>query len=145
MDFNILIGSIQILLTAYDIKLDHFAKLKKKQNPEAIDELYSLGESIRTLEYALSETINYIGQTNEREPNPRLSELWKEASNNVRKIHDSADLADITFEKHLYWRNPDFYGTQTNNELRRISLRNVLNQLKILREKYDNFQKNLNK
>jgi hypothetical protein len=145
MDFNILIGSIQILLSAFEIKLEHFAMLKKKQTPEGLNELYLLDESIRSLEYALSETIKYIGQTSEREPNERISELWKVASNSVRKIQGSADLADITFEKHLYWRNPEFYGTQSNNEIRRISLRNVLNQLQKLRENYESLQRILNK
>jgi hypothetical protein len=91
----------------------------------------------------LAETISFIGQTNNREANPRLASLWADASNSIRKIKDGADLADLTFEKNLYWRNPEFYRGSSENKLHRISLDNVLVQLRQLRSNYDRHQKKI--
>ena len=139
MDFNLLIGSLQLVLAAFQLKLDHFKKPNRNEENQ-LNEFYDLGEAIRALEYALAETVSFIGQTNDREPNPRLAALWEEASRSIRKIRDGADLADLTFEKNLYWRNPEFYRGQGQNKLYRISLDNVLVQLRQSRSNYDKLQ-----
>jgi hypothetical protein len=46
----------------------------------------------------------------------------------------------LTFEKALYWRNPQFFRGQSQKDLYRISLHNVLIQLQVLRTKYDKMQ-----
>lgn len=140
MDFSILIGSIQLAVAAFQLKLDHYSKSSNRQEPDDKEQFYQLGEAIRLLEYALSETVAFVGQTNNREPNPRLATLWEDTSRAIRKIRDGADLADLTFEKHLYWQNPDFYNGQTSSKLHRISLDNVLVQLRTLRSKYNKLQ-----
>jgi len=140
MDFNILIGSIQLAIAAFQLKLDHFTKSANRQEQNELNSFYALGEAIRTLEYALAETVSFVGQTNQRAPNPRLALLWEEASGTIRNIRDGADLADLTFEKNLYWRNPEFYQGQSENKLHRISLDNVLVQLRRLRSKYEKVQ-----
>jgi len=144
MDFNILIGSIQLAIAAFQLKLDHFTKSPNRQEQNELNGFYDLGEAIRTLEYALAETVAFVGQTNQREPNPRLASLWEETSRTVRNIRDGADLADLTFEKNLYWRNPEFYHGQNENKLHRISLDNVLLQLRKLRSKYEKIQNKIN-
>lgn len=144
MDFNILIGSIQLALAAFQLKLDHFKKPPRQEENNEVDNFYDLGEAIRILEYALAETVSFVGQTNERRPNPRLASLWEDASRSVRRINDSAELADLMFEKNLYWRNPDFYRGQDANRLYRISLENVLTQLRKLRTEYDKVQRKIN-
>ncbi|WP_312696008.1 hypothetical protein [Sphingobacterium mizutaii] len=140
MDFNILIGSIQLAIAAFQLKLDHFSKSSNRQELDDMEQFYRLGEAIRLLEYALSETVAFVGQTNNREPNQRLASLWENVSRTIRTIRDGADLADLTFEKHLYWRNPGFYRGQDVSKLFRISLNNVLIQLRQLRSKYDKLQ-----
>lgn len=92
----------------------------------------------------MAETVSFVGQTSNRDPNPRLASLWSDASSSIRKIGDSADLADLTFEKNLYWRNPEFYRGQSENKLHRISLDNVLVQLRQLSTTYDKLQKKIN-
>lgn len=144
LDANVLIGSIQLAIAAFQLKLDHFRKATNRQDPRELRNFYDLGEAIRTLEYALSETVAFVGQTNNPEANPRLASLWEESSRRIRNIQDGGDLADLTFEKHLYWRNPDFYLGQGENKLRRISLTNVLVQLRHLRTNYDRLQKKIN-
>jgi hypothetical protein len=144
MDFSILIGSIQLAVAAFQLKLDHYSKSANRQEPDDREQFYKLGEAIRLLEYALSETVAFVGQTDNREPNPRLASLWEDTSIVIRQIRDGADLADLTFEKHLYWRNPDFYHGQDASKLHRISLDNVLVQLRNLRRKYDRLQKKIN-
>lgn len=144
MDFSILIGSIQLAVAAFQLNLDHYSKSSNRQEPDDKEQFYQLGEAIRLLEFALSETVAFVGQTNNREPNPRLATLWEDTSRAIRKIRDGADLADLTFEKHLYWRNPDFYNGQRSNKLHRISLDNVLVQLRTLRSKYDKLQNKIN-
>jgi hypothetical protein len=144
MDFSILIGSIQLAVAAFQIKLDHYSKSSNRQKPDDKEQFYQLGEAIRLLEYALSETVAFVGQTNNREPNPRLANLWEDTSRAIRNIRDGADLADLTFEKHLYWRNPDFYNGQGSSKLHRISLDNVLVQLRTLRNKYEKLQNKIN-
>lgn len=143
MDFNLLIGSLQLALAAFQLKLDHFRRPANRQQGNELNSFYDLGEAIRTLEYALTETVSFIGQTNNREPNPRLASLWADASNSIRKIGNEADLTDLTFEKNLYWRNPEFYRGQDDNRLHRISLDNVLLQLRKLRTTYDKLQKKI--
>ena len=139
MDFNLLVGSLQLALAAFQLKLDHFKKPRRNEGNQ-VNDFYDLGEAIRALEYALAETVSFIGQTNNRQPNPRLATLWEEASRAIRKIRESANLADITFEKNLYWRNPEFYRGQGQTKLYRISLDNVLVQLRQLRSNYDKLQ-----
>ena len=143
MDFNLLIGSIQLALAAFQFKLDNFKKSETKKEPREQDDFFDLGEAIRTLEYALTETVAFVGRTTNREPNERLALLWRDASNCIRKIEDGAELADLTFEKNLYWRNPQFYHGERENRLYRISLDNVLVQLRTLRSKYDKVQNEL--
>jgi hypothetical protein len=144
MDFNILIGSIQLAIAAFQLKLDHFSRPSNRQEPEEKEQFYLLGEAIRILEYSLSETIAFVGQTNTREPNPRLASLWEDTSRAIRNIRNGADLADLTFEKHLYWRNPGFYRDLGDNRLHRISLENVLIQLRLLRTKFEKLQNRIN-
>src|SRR5690606_20985978 len=100
MDFSILIGSIQIAMAAFQIKLDHYSKPVNRQEPDDIEQFYHLGEAIRLLEYALSETVAFVGQTRNGEPNPRLASLWQDTSTAIRNVRNGADLADLTFEKH---------------------------------------------
>ena len=144
MDFNLLIGSLQLAIAAFQLNLDHFTKPANRRNENELNSFYDLGEAIRTLEFALAETVSFVGQTNNREPNPRLASLWADASSSIRKISGGADLADLTFEKNLYWRNPEFYREQSENKLHRISLDNVLVQLRQLRTAYDKLQKKIN-
>lgn len=144
MDFSILIGSIQLAVAAFQLRLDHYSKSSNRQEPEDKEQFYKLGEAIRLLEYSLSETVAFVGQTEIREPNPRLANLWEESSRAIRQIREGADLADLTFEKHLYWRNPDFYHGQNASKLHRISLENVLLQLRNLRSRYDRLQNRIN-
>lgn len=144
MDFNILIGSLQLAIAAFQLKLDHFLKPATRQDHNELNRFYDLGEAIRTLEFALSETVDFVGQTNDRAPNPKLAALWENASLSIRKIQNGADLADLTFEKHLYWRNPEFYKGQGANKLFQISLENVLIQLRQLRSKYEKTHRKLN-
>ena len=141
MDFNLFIGAIQIAIGAMQIKLDHFTNNERRVLENEEREFYQLGETIRILEYALNETVAFTGQTNEREPNPRLAALWENASVSVRNIDNGAELADLVFEKNLYWRNPDFYRKQGANKLYHISLENVLIQLRNLRLAYDKLNK----
>ena len=144
MELNILVGSIQIALALFQIKLDDYKKRANRSQQNELDSFYELGKAIRTLEYALSETVAFVGQKNNIKPNPKLASLWEEASKSVRKIRDGADLADLTFEKHLYWTNPDFYKRQSEYKLHRISLDNVLVQLSDLRSGYDKIQRKIN-
>lgn len=143
MDPNILIGSIQVALAAFQLKLDHFKKPARQEQNNDLNNFYDLGEAIRILEYALSETVSFVGQSNDRRPNPRLASLWEDASRSVRRVNDSADLADLMFEKNLYWRNPEFYHGRDANRLYHISLDNVLTQLRKLRTEYDKVQRKL--
>lgn len=144
MDFSILIGSIQLAVAAFQLKLDHYSKTVNRQEPDDGEHFYKLGEAIRLLEYALSETVAYVGKSDNGEPNPRLAGLWEDTTRAIRQIKDGADLADLTFEKHLYWRNPDFYHGQGATKLHRISLDNVLIQLRNLRSKYERLQNKIN-
>lgn len=145
MDFNILIGSLQLAIAAFQLKLDHFTGPSNRPDENELNSFYDLGEAIRTLEFALAETVSFVGQTNDRAPNPRLASLWEDASRSIRNIRDGADLADLTFEKNLYWRNPEFYRGQSENKLYKISLDNVLVQLRQLRIAYDKLQKKINR
>ena len=144
MDFNTLIGWLQIALASFQLKLDHFSSSGPNRDNQVEEDFYNLGEAVRIIEYALSETVAFVGRTDTREANPRLSRLWEDASRSLNKIADSAELADITFEKHLYWRNPQFYQNRDNYKLYRISLENVLDQLRTLRGKYDKILKKIN-
>ena len=144
MDYNLLIGSLQLAIAAFQLKLDHFTKPANRQEENELNSFYDLGEAVRTFEFALGETVSFVGQTNNREPNPRLASLWEDASNCIRKIDNGADLAHLSFEKNLYWRNPEFYRGQGVNKLYRISLENVLVQLGHLRTTYDKLQKKVN-
>lgn len=144
MDFNLLIGSLQLAIAAFQLKLNHFVKPANRQEENDLNKFRDLGEAILTLEFALAETVLFVGQTNNREPNPRLASLWEDASSRIRKIGEVADLVDLTFEKNLYWRNPEFYRGQGENKLHRISLDNVLVQLRHLRATYDKLQKKVN-
>lgn len=143
MDFNVLIAAVQLALAALQLRYDHFKKPSNRTDENGMDEFYNLGEAIRTLEFALAETVAYVGQTTNRQPNQRLASLWENASNAVRQIRDGADLADLTFEKNLYWRNPEFYRGQSESKLHRISLENVLTQLRRLRTDYDKLQRQI--
>jgi len=143
MDVNLLVSSLQLTLAAIQLKLDHFTRPSNRQNEEELDRFNELGEAIRMLEYALAETVSFVGQMNNRSPNPRLASLWADASISLRRIQDGADLADLTFEKNLYWRNPDFFRGQDENKLYRISLGNVLEQLRKLRGTYDKLQRKI--
>ncbi|WP_185217998.1 hypothetical protein [Sphingobacterium mizutaii] len=144
MDYNLLVGSLQIFIAAVQLNLDHFTKPKNRQNDNDLTRFYDLGHAIRTLEFALAETVSFVGQTKIRKPIPRLASLWADASNCIREIEDFADLANLTFEKNLYWRNPEFYRGLNQNSLHRISLDNVLVQLRYLRVRYDKLQKKIN-
>lgn len=144
MDLNLLIGSLQLVLAAFQLKLDHFKRPANRQEEKELTSFNDLGEAIRTLEFALAETVSFVGQTNNRGPNPRLASLWSDASSSIRKIDASSDLVDLTFEKNLYWRNPEFFRGQSENSLHRISLENVLVQLRQLRTTYDQLQKKVN-
>ena len=145
MDLNLAIGMLQLALSAFQIKLDHFTRPLNRQEEIELNSFYDLGEAIRTLEYALAETVSFVGQRNNREPNPRLASLWEDASICIRKIDDGAELADLTFEKNLYWKNADFYLEQGENKLHSISLENVLVKLRHLRTTYDKLQKKVNR
>jgi hypothetical protein len=144
MDFTSIIGSLQLALAAFQLKLDHFKKPANRQEENDLNSFYDLGKAIRTLEFALAETVSFVGQTNNREPNQELASLWADASSRIRKIGGGADLAGLTFEKSLYWRNPEFYRGQGEKILHRISLDNVLVQLRHLRTTYDKLQKKVN-
>lgn len=139
MDLNLLLSSLQLALAAFQLKLDHFTHRNRVSETD-LDAFYDLGEAIRSLESALAETVAYIGQTNEREPNPRLASLWDNASQSIRRVQGTSELADIAFEKNLYWRNPDFYNARNANVLYRISLGNVLVHLRQLRTLHDRLQ-----
>jgi len=67
MDFNLLIGSLQLALAAFQLKLDHFTRPSNRQEENELNSFYDLGEAIRTLEFALAETVSFVGQTNNRE------------------------------------------------------------------------------
>lgn len=144
MDFNLIIGSLQLALASFQLKLDHFTRPANRRESEDLDQFYELGEGIRVLESALAETVSFVGQTSNREPNPRLASLWEDASRAIRRINNGAELADLTFEKNLYWRNPQFYKEKSESRLYRISLDNVLTQLRHLRADYDRLQKKVN-
>ena len=145
MEYNTFMATIQIVLAAIQLRLNYHKKNLKRTQQDGLVSLENLGEAIRTLEYALSETIAFIGKRKSNtESNPRLAFLWAEASKSISKIQDGADLADLTFEKHLYWTNPEFYNTQSENKLNRISLENVLVQLRTLRSGYDKIQGRIN-
>lgn len=143
MDFNLLVGSVQLTIAVLQLKLDHFNRPANRETE--LDSFYDLGHAIKSLEYALAETVAFVGQSDEREPNPRLASYWEEASITIRNIDNGADLADLTFEKNLYWRNPEFYRGQSENNLYRISLGNVLFQLRQLRSKYEKLQNKINR
>ncbi len=145
MDFSIILGSIQIALGALQLKLDHFRRPINREGEQEMDDLLNLGEAIRTLEYALSETVAFIGHKRGVRSNPRLASLWEDASRTIRKVSGGADLADLTFEKNLYWRNPKYFQNQDENRLYRISLDNVLTQLRRLRSDYDKLLRKLDK
>jgi len=146
MDFNLLVGCALLAMNAIQLKLDHFngtAGRQGENDSDNLNTLRKLGEAIEALEDALTETVSFIGQTNERNPNTKLAELWNEASQKVRRIKEGADLAHLTFEKGLYWANPDRYRNNEEKKLHRISIENVLNQLKQLRATYDDLQKRI--
>jgi len=144
MDFSILISSIQLAVAAMQLRFDHFKKPTNQGTDLDRDNFNNLGESIRVLEFALAETVAFLGQGNATEPNPRLAQLWQDASNSIRNIPGTAELADIAFEKNLYWRNPERYQDQDSVRIYRISLDNVLIQLRQLRSKYDNLHLKIN-
>lgn len=142
---NVLLGSLQLGIAAIQLKLDHFSKRRINEiNDHQRKEFVSLGEAIRILEYALGETIAFIGQNEDREPNPRLANLWRQASESLRAVEDASELANITFEKNLYWRNPEFFANRNDFELYRISLENVLLQVGQLHRKNDRLLRRLN-
>jgi hypothetical protein len=144
MDFNIIIGSIQIALAIIQLKYDHFKKDPNRQTKKERTNFNNLGEAIRAFEYALSETVAYVGQQEVIGPNTRLASLWEQASESFRNIQEGAILADLTFEKRMYWSNPQYYETRFDNNLQRISLENMLVQLRQLRIKYDKLQRKIN-
>lgn len=137
MDINSIIGSIQLVLSFFQLKLDHYTKQTNVNDESNEDNFYNLGEAIRLLEYALSETAAVVGSRVDKGANPRLSSLWGVASEKLKSIQDNAEFTDIAFEKHLYWRNPDSYSKRSDFQLYRISLENVLDQLRDLRQAYD--------
>lgn len=143
MDINTLLGLLQVVIGGMQLKLDHFNN-KNNQRENQLSEFDALGEAIRTLEYALSETISYIGQNRRNLNNPHLSQLWDYASLATRSIPNGAELADIAFEKSLYWRNPNYLANPTSSQIYRISLTNVLEQLRKIRVKYDKIQNQIN-
>ncbi|MFN3757630.1 MAG: hypothetical protein ACK4SF_00310 [Algoriphagus aquaeductus] len=135
-----LIGAIQLAVSLLQMKFDYF------KNGDTVDEeinrqIDSLGEAIRVLEYALSETVATL-RTRRNRPNNYLADLWERVSNKFNELGDNVELVDISFKKNLYWRNPQqFQGA----ELYEISIDNVLGQLRILRTKYDNLLKKRNR
>lgn len=149
MDFTLLIGSVQMVLAAIQLKLDHFSKPVKisnstnNQDRYAMDEFYDTGEAIRTLEHALAETVAFIGQSGHRDPNPRLAHLWDDASRSIRQLRDGAELSDLAFQKGLYWRDPSFFLDRNTSRLHFISIENVLIQLRRLGSKYEKLQQKL--
>lgn len=144
MDFNLFIGSLQLALSAFQLKLENFKRPLNRQEENELDSFYQLGVAIRSLESALAETVSFAGQGINRGPNPRLAALWEDASMKIREIDDGAELANLTFEKFLYWLNPEFYQGQGENRLHRISLENVLDQLRPLRKRYEKLQSRVN-
>jgi hypothetical protein len=76
MDLNLVIGALQLVLSGFQIKLDHFSKKSSEFPQEEKEKIFKLGEAIRSVEFALSETVDYIGRRTENIPNPKLSKLW---------------------------------------------------------------------
>lgn len=140
MDFNNLIGMLQIALAGLQIKLDHFSK-SKKENKILQNDFNYLEDAIKSLELALAETISFVGKTEEREPNPTLANLWKDASHKIRRIPGNAELTNIFFDKYLFWENPSYFRNKSKMQLQRISLENIREQLQILRRTYDTINK----
>jgi hypothetical protein len=145
MDLGSFFGMLQVFIATAQLKLDHFNKATKANNQEERDfvEFDSLGEAIRFTEYAIGETISYLNQNRRDINSQRLANLWEEASLNVRRIPNGNILADIAFEKSLFWRNPDYFNNQDESQIYRISLTNVLEQLRKIRVRYDNLQKKI--
>jgi len=142
MSLDTLISAVTLGIAALQLKLDHFSKVPYNNQTQ---DFYALGEGIRTMEFALAETVAFVGETDGRQPNPRLANLWLDASQSLRNIEDGAEFAHVAFEKNLYWSNPNFYDNRNARVLYHISFDNVLNQLRILRVKYDKMQKKMNR
>lgn len=140
MDINSTIGTLQLAVALLQLHLDHF----KRSRSLLADEKHAfsrLGDAIRTLEYALTETVFHVENTGSNRSNERISRLWRDASESLREIEGSDELVDITYQKGLFWRNPNFFKRLEKNEMQRISLENVLRQITPLRKKYENLLK----
>ena len=130
-----LLSAIQIIIASFQLKLDHFSKSNINSNFD-IENFYKLWNWIRSLEFAISETMAYIGlNPRNRDWNGRLSSLWQSVSQDLREIQWLSDLSQISYEKSLYWRNPRFY--EENKRTDYIALNNILDSLKKTRKKYD--------
>ena len=143
MDLNLVIGALQLVLSGFQIKLDHFSKKSSEFPQEEKEKIFKLGEAIRSVEFALSETVDYIGRRTENIPNPKLSKLWREASESLRNVDNSLNLTDIAFEKHHFWTNPKFYENSDERKLYTISVENILIQLRKLRLQYEKLRKKI--
>lgn len=136
MDFNELIGALSLTVSTLQLKLDHFRKGSSGERVSHRD-MMLLGEAIRSLEYALRETIAASSEQNLR-ANRRLSKSWEDATDSLRRVPGCEEIASIAFDKSVFWRNPKFADRLLNDRRSQISLDNVL---KISRKLSTDYQK----
>ena len=144
MDINLVVGALQVIIAGFQMKLDHFSKKKIVIPEESKEKIFELGDAIRSVEFAMSETVDYIARNVENTPNPKLAQLWRDASECLRKVDNTLDLNNIAYEKHLFWTNPKFYENSDEKKMYTISLDNVLVQLRKLREGYEKLRNKIN-
>ena len=144
-----LLSALSLSLSVIRLVLDK-AKLPRasREDPNLRDKIHNLGAAIRALEYALGETSAKLRGRIDGEPlghDDRLSAIWLDASEKLRKLTDSADLSHITFEKAMYWNNPELRALRNHGILYRISIENLLQLLRSLRNEYDKLIEKLDK
>ena len=142
-----LLSALSLSLSVIRLVLDK-AKLPRasREDPNLREKIDNLGAAIRALEYALGETSAKLRGRIDGEPlghDDRLSAIWLDASAKLRKLKDSAELSNITFEKSLYWNNPELRALRNNGKLYEISIENLLQLLRTLRSEYDRLIKKL--
>ena len=143
MEVEMFLSLIQTVTSLFQLKLD-FSKnqtndnlVNKKSSDNEFKKLEKLGIAIRNLEYSVSETFLYISNNNIHQTNHELNLIWKNTSEILRSNGFDSELVDITFEKSLYYLNPEYYRKNEKQKIHEITLQQMKKQLATLNKAHE--------
>lgn len=115
---------IKYLLSITKDTLTFLAGRAEKKREKAIDAHEALNKAfISTYDYLRNKNGEYV-------PNPKLAELWNEASAAVMKINQ--DLGNSLYYKSRFWLHPDIY-MRLNREDEILSLNEIIDEMERMR------------